>query len=144
MTGAWSVLPAGGRRPGLALLGAAGYAAALLVVDPFEDHGVECPFLEVTGRFCPGCGSSRAMHLVLHGRPLEALGYNAFAVVAVAALTVGWVGWLLRSVTGVRPRWSPSPTALPPAVLYGLLAAVTVFAVARNLPAFDWLAPPRT
>jgi len=40
----------------------------------------KCPFLLITGLRCPGCGSQRAIHALLHLRLIEAIKYNALFV----------------------------------------------------------------
>ncbi|MCR5159033.1 MAG: DUF2752 domain-containing protein [Prevotella sp.] len=37
---------------------------------------------------CPGCGFQRAIHALLHGRFIEAIGYNLFLVVAFPYLMI--------------------------------------------------------
>lgn len=53
-----------------------------------------CTFLSLTGYKCPGCGSQRALHALLHGDLVGALGYNAMLVMAVP-----WVGYCLYAET---------------------------------------------
>ena len=36
----------------------------------------KCPFWLLTGLKCPGCGSQRALHALLHGDILQAMRYN--------------------------------------------------------------------
>lgn len=49
-----------------------------------------CPFLAVTGYQCPGCGSQRAIHALLHGDIAAAWHYNCilllFAPLVLALL----------------------------------------------------------
>ena len=33
-----------------------------------------CPFFGLTGCYCPGCGTLRALHQLLHGNPVAAFG----------------------------------------------------------------------
>jgi hypothetical protein len=119
----------------------AGGVAAVVVVatsDPEEPgHYPTCPFLSVTGWWCPGCGSLRAVHALAHGDIGTAIDRNVLTVLAVPALVLAWVAWLRRTVTG-RPR---SRWAAPPAALWGLLATVVAFWVLRNVPVGSWLAP---
>ena len=35
-----------------------------------------CPFKEMTGYYCPGCGGQRAFHQILHGNLVEAFHDN--------------------------------------------------------------------
>lgn len=42
-----------------------------------------CPFNYVTGLHCPGCGSQRAIHDILHIRILEAVKHNALLILVL-------------------------------------------------------------
>ncbi|WDC84733.1 DUF2752 domain-containing protein [Caloramator sp. mosi_1] len=42
-----------------------------------------CPFLYITGYYCPGCGSSRAYYHLLHGRIKQAFSYNPAMVLSI-------------------------------------------------------------
>ena len=48
----------------------------------------QCVFHQLTALDCPGCGSTRALHALVHGRVLEALRFNPFlfAVMLVGAI----------------------------------------------------------
>ena len=95
----------GGRR---AVLLPLGVAAATLVctgyvatVDPnVAGHYPACPFLAITGWYCPGCGALRAVHALAHGDLVTALARNPFAVVALGYVVVAWVLWLERTARG--------------------------------------------
>ncbi|MGD0650123.1 MAG: DUF2752 domain-containing protein [Verrucomicrobiia bacterium] len=98
----------------------------------------KCLFHEVTGLYCPGCGTTRALHCLLHGQFREALRDNALAVVAVPVL-----GAMLLSRT-VRRR-PPIAARRSGVVWLGLLlAGIIVFGVVRNIPCrpFSLLVPP--
>lgn len=47
-----------------------------------------CPFYMLTGLKCPGCGSQRAIHSLLHGDVSQALSFNLFLVVAIPLIAV--------------------------------------------------------
>lgn len=49
----------------------------------------KCPFLLATGYECPGCGSQRAVHSLLHLNIGAALKYNAFMVLAIPYIFLG-------------------------------------------------------
>lgn len=117
---------------------AVGAAAVLATVDPNESgHYPTCPFLAVSGWWCPGCGSLRATHALLHGDVVTAVERNPLAVVLLPLVVVAWVAWVLR-VLG-RTTWHP--TRVPAAAVWGLLGVVLVYWVARNVPGWTWLSP---
>lgn len=60
------------------------------VLDP-ESHQIfpKCPFLMFTGLECPGCGSQRAIHHLLHLNIADAFRYNAFMVLAIPYVSLG-------------------------------------------------------
>lgn len=98
-----------------------------------------CPFHALTGLHCPGCGSLRATHQLLHGELWAAFRLNPLMVLALPllafAVTSGHWRWL-------RPTWVDrftSHAAWPTAIL----VLVLVYWVLRNLPfePFCWLAP---
>jgi hypothetical protein len=113
-------------------------ASLLFVVDPNQPgHYPTCPFLAITGWYCPGCGALRAVHDLLHGDLVSALARNPLAVVAVPYLFLAFATWVLRRL-GYHP---PSSTQLPPWVIWAVLVVVVAFGVLRNLPGAAWLSP---
>lgn len=53
-----------------------------------------CPFLMLTGYECPGCGSQRAIHALLHGDIIKAWDYNPLLVIAVPYIILGFIAEL--------------------------------------------------
>jgi hypothetical protein len=131
----WLLTHAG--RPALVAASAAAALAWVGTVDPGEPgHYPTCPFLAVTGWFCPGCGSLRALHALAHGDLGAALARNPLMVLTVPVLLGWWVAWLVRSLCGRPRRW-----AAPAWTIWAFLALVLAFTVARNLPGATFLAP---
>ena len=97
----------------------------------------KCLFHEVTGLYCPGCGTTRALHCLLHGEFLEALHENALAILAIPLLG----GLMLRRFLRRRPPVAGSRFRLVWIVVF--LVVVAAFGVLRNVPCqpFSWLAP---
>lgn len=111
--------------------------AVIAVVDPNQPgHYPTCPFYAVTGAYCPGCGSLRAVHALAHGDVGTALDRNPLAVLAVPLVAALWLLWARRRLLGRERTW-----AAPASWINALLVAVIVFWVLRNLGPFDWLAP---
>ena len=50
---------------------------------------IPCPFHYITGFFCPGCGSQRAVHLLLHGDMVGAFRFNPLMVLTLPVLIYG-------------------------------------------------------
>ncbi len=90
-----------------------------------------CMFHVATGLHCPGCGSTRAVHALLHADVGAAFGWNALLVlllpVLIPALLLELTAWLLpgRAVPRLRPGRFGG---------WILLGAVFAFWVLRNLP----------
>jgi hypothetical protein len=124
----WPALVAG------AAVASAGYVA---VVNPdVPGHYPTCPFYALTGYYCPGCGTLRAIHALLHGQVGQAFGYNVLSMAMLPVLGYFWYSWLVRSVQG-RPR----QRLAHPAWIWGFAALTAIFWVARNLPLGHVLAP---
>lgn len=72
----------------IALLGVAGYV--YYTYDPgMLSLFPRCPFVMATGYECPGCGSQRAIHSLLHLDIKAAFGYNALMLLAIPYLLLG-------------------------------------------------------
>ncbi len=95
-----------------------------------------CHFHSLTGLHCPGCGSSRALHELLHGNFIEALRLNALLLLGLAGSM-----WLAARYVLARSRRQRATLAFPARWLWLLLGLAVIFAVLRNIPAFAWLAP---
>lgn len=111
-------------------------AAYVTVNDPSESGGfLPCPFRALTGWWCPGCGLTRATHQLIRGDIVQALRFNAFVVLVLAALCLTWLAWLLRCAGRPLTRVRTIPVWMQAVAVAVLLA----FAVVRNLPGVDGL-----
>ena len=87
-----------------------------------------CLFLETTGVKCPGCGSQRAVHALLHGQVGAAWHYNAMLVVGIPLI----VFYLLVSV--MQERWQRLYRVLfSRVVLLSLVGLIMLWLVLRNV-----------
>ena len=106
-------------------------AAFLWAFNPVETpFSPKCVFKAATGLSCPGCGGQRAAHALLHGRILEAVGYNMVLVAAVPYLAAAaFARWLAKP--GMRQRMEALMGKY--ATAKRLLWAVTGWFVVRNI-----------
>jgi hypothetical protein len=117
------------------------FGAAIILLRVFDPatSGVfpPCPLRYLTGLYCPGCGSLRAMHALLHGELGRAM--NPLMIVTLPFITYGLVSEALRELRG---NGLPE-VMLPASWIRAFCVVVVLYAVARNLPLypFDLLAP---
>jgi len=111
----------------------AGFLAAALgllyLFDPAETHLFPpCAFHALTGLYCPGCGSTRAVHQLLHGCVSGALSMNPLLVISLPFLAL----LCARRKLSLRP-W----------VAWCALAVLLSYGVLRNIDAWPFflLAP---
>jgi hypothetical protein len=120
------------------LIGGMSLVAVLYLFDPAEVAVYPtCPFHELTGLDCPGCGATRATHQLLHGNISAALKLNAFAVLSLpllAGLGAHWLwGWIRRKQEMVlRPAWIWIYFAVY--LAFGVLRDLTAPVLARFSP----------
>jgi uncharacterized protein DUF2752 len=97
-----------------------------------------CPFLFLTGYYCPGCGTLRALHQLLEGHFVQAFAMNPMAFACLPLLLAPGVSALMQFGMGRR-----FTTILPAVYIRGLAIAILLFGVLRNLPMYPFylLAP---
>ena len=118
---------------GIALAGI-GY----FIVDPSHRLVPKCPFYTLTHLYCPGCGSQRAVHALVHGDFSHAVSFNPLLVISLVYLIIeGVIAFANRSTATIRPLyarlWTP----------WIVFAIVMIFWILRNIPVypFSLLAP---
>ncbi len=98
-----------------------------------------CPVRYFTGLYCPGCGSLRALHALLHGDLRQAWTMNPLAVILLPFIAYGLGKELHAQITGRRP----AGTVLPARFIQALCVVIVLFGILRNFPLypFNLLAP---
>ena len=84
----------------------------------------QCTFHQITGLLCPGCGTTRALHALLHGRIAEAFAFNPM-LFALAACALGGLPSVARGRT--------PPFLMKPWFGWTSFAVVMAWWVGRNL-----------
>ena len=94
-----------------------------------------CLFRALTGLTCPGCGSTRAMHQILHGHFAAAFMLNPLFLLAIPFLLYALIRYSASVMRGEIPR----PNSLPPSYIYALFVIVVSFWVFRNTPFYPFV-----
>jgi len=111
----------------------AAVAALVLARFPPTDASFypRCPVFLWLHLYCPGCGGTRALAALLHGRLQEAMHWNAMVVVSLPCAIAFFAMAYRRAVREAPFCW--------PRIADGLLTCYLIvtgiFTVVRNLPA---------
>ena len=116
-----------------------GAAAVLSRIDPNVPGNPlpSCPFYALTGLWCPGCGSTRCLHALVHLDLAQAMAMNPLLIVSIVPMLVmalhGAGLWPARLQWLVRLFARPIPW----------LVVIVSYWLLRNLPwyPFNLLAP---
>lgn len=100
----------------------------------------KCPFYSLTGLFCPGCGSQRAISALLHFDLASAMRFNVLLIASLPMIGYSIYASAMNTFTTkvVQQRLFHSVT-----FIWILAVVVMLFWVLRNVPVypFDLLAP---
>ena len=90
-----------------------------------------CIFHKLTGLSCPACGSTRALHALLHGQIRDAFRDNALVVLGIPIIAMVMLArfYAGQTATTLRTRYA--------GVLL-LLIVIVVFGVVRNIPRYPF------
>lgn len=99
----------------------------------------ECPFHKYFHLDCPGCGSQRAVHALLHGDVITALDYNVLLVLSIPLLMVHFslkaYSYFTHKNIGLKFWYNPNTPKI-------IFVIVVLFWITRNIPylPFSYLA----
>lgn len=99
-----------------------------------------CQLHQLTGFYCPGCGSTRCLHALLQGHFAEAAQKNMIAFVVLPLAAAYAIYWALNWVLGRPVVWRYQITHRTGVLLVAILVT---FGILRNLPwhPFTLMAP---
>jgi hypothetical protein len=89
-----------------------------------------CPFRAVTGFTCPGCGSTRGLHRLLHGDVIAAFELNPLFVLSLPFLLYA----LVRYTNAAIRRQPVRGNQLQAKYIWTLFVVVLSFWIFRNTP----------
>lgn len=109
--------------------------AGIAIYSTFDPSTVRffprCTFLTLTGLKCPGCGTQRAIHALLHGNFLEAVRFNAMMVASVPLLALYGYAEIVRKS---KPRFYNKVNSTP--IILTIFVLVVLWWILRNV--FGW------
>ena len=93
-----------------------------------------CPFRTLTGLTCPGCGTTRALHQLLHGNLLGAFELNPLLLLLLPVIAFILILYTKCIITG-----RPMPQIdLPKKYVWIVYAIVLGFWIFRNTAAYPF------
>ena len=109
--------------------------AILFFIDPSRSPIIPpCPFHKLTGLYCPGCGSARSLHQLLHGHILTGFKLNPLMVLLLPFLFYAFVSRMISAIRG-----KPYQNIFIPAFwIWLLLGVIIAFWVFRNTPYYPF------
>ena len=111
-------------------------AAYLFIFEPGKTGFFPpCPFRFLTGWQCPGCGSTRALHQILHGHFEAAFMLNPLLTLGIPLMLFAF----LRYSVIVMRAGVPRPNALPAPYIYAMFFVIVSFWVFRNTPFYPFV-----
>ena len=111
-------------------------AIALFVLEPGKSPFLPgCPFRALTGFTCPGCGTTRALHQLLHGNLLAAFQFNPLLILSLPFLLYA----LLRYTNSVLRGQPINRNSLAAKYIWALFGIVLFFWIFRNTPVYPFV-----
>ncbi|MBK9249805.1 MAG: DUF2752 domain-containing protein [Ignavibacteria bacterium] len=117
------------------LIGVVFFAAFLFIYNSKTMHFLpRCPFFWATGYYCPGCGTTRGLHRLLHGDFIGALHANILMIVTVPYILYSFISYLFLNILSKNLP----PIIFKPIVVQLLAAFTIVFWLVRNIPVYPF------
>ena len=93
-----------------------------------------CPFRMLTGFNCPGCGSTRGLHRLLHGDVVAAFEFNPLLIISLPFLLYALMRYTSAALRGQPLNWN----RLNARYISTLIAVIISFWIFRNTPFYPF------
>ena len=111
-------------------------AAYLFVFEPGKSGFFPpCPFRLLSGLQCPGCGSTRALHQIVHGNFEAAFMLNPLLIAGLPFMLFAFLRYSAIVMQGGVPRRN----ALPAPYIYLMFFVIVSFWIFRNTPYYPFV-----
>lgn len=117
------------KRAYIIIIGAVALIALYFIFDPMEARWMpKCPVKWTTGLSCPGCGSQRFLHAILHGDLAGAAASNAL-------LFAGFPFLFLLLLAGSNPKRFPRLFRMlnSPVCVISACVIIVAWTIVRNI-----------
>ncbi len=109
-------------------------------INPNEvDFMLKCPLYSTTGVYCPGCGSQRALHHLLHGNLIKAAHNNILFLIGLLSAIYHYI------IPSINKHFNKSFKSIfnKNKNLLFILILIILFWILRNIPYYPFtiLAP---
>ena len=101
-----------------------------LLISSYFHFYIPCPFKEITGFYCPGCGITRMLLSILKLDFYGAFRYNPLLPIGLYI----YIDYLIRKEKSLYKK-------IPEKMWYVVIIIFIIYGILRNIPAFDFLAP---
>ena len=120
----------------LSILGIGGVCFFYFTFNPTEhSFFLSCPLRYATGYECPGCGSQRAVHHLLHGDFKTAWGLNPFLLLSLPLIIYGIGSKVYNYLYNTSHRVM---LFYDKRFIYGYFGLAILFAILRNIPVYPF------
>ncbi|MGH9958690.1 MAG: DUF2752 domain-containing protein, partial [Pyrinomonadaceae bacterium] len=117
-------------------LGAAAAGIFLYVIEPAKVTFLPlCPVRALTGFQCPGCGTTRGLHQLLHGNLVAAFELNPLLILSLPFLLYATLRFTILVLRG-RPI---ARNTLSPKYILTIFGVVLFFWIFRNTPFYPFV-----
>ncbi len=96
---------------------------------------LSCPLRYATGLECPGCGSQRAIHQLLHGDIVAAFKLNPFFILSIPLIIYSLGFKVYNYLFDASHRFM---LFYDKRFIYGYFGLAILFAIARNINAYPF------
>lgn len=111
-------------------------AAYLFLFEPGKSgFFLLCPFRALTGFTCPGCGSTRCLHRLLHGDLFGAFAFNPLLILSLPFLLYA----LMRYTNAAIREKSLNGNQLNAKYIWLLFGVIMFFWIYRNTPFYPFV-----
>ena len=120
----------------LIVMGLVGFVSIYYTFNPSQhSFFIPCPFHYMTGYHCPGCGSQRAIHQILHGDLMAAFWINPLLLLSIPILLYAFgqraYNYVFKTqyrVSFFYHKW----------FIYGYFGIAILFWIARNIAIYPF------